>query len=261
VPPKVVATALALPPFLLLLIMFAGLLMRGRRLGRLMAWLGALGLLVLSLPVVPAVLMIALEQDLPLTPPAAAPPQAIVILGGDLNWSGGDTVAAHPGPLSLERERAGAALSRRTGLPVLISGGPIRQGEPAIATLMADSLQQNFQLQARWVESASPDTWQNARMSAAILRQQGIGSVYVVTQAWHERRAIMAFAAAGITATAAPTWLDGWPMPLARGFVPDAQAWMSSYYAFHEWIGCAWYALRRRVARTDVPSYTGGRTR
>jgi uncharacterized SAM-binding protein YcdF (DUF218 family) len=81
-------------------------------------------------------------------------------------------------------------------------------------------------------------------MSAAILRREGIGSVYVVTQAWHMRRAIMAFAAAGITVTAAPTRFDHLPTPLVTAFIPNARGWRDSAYALHEWIGCAFYALR-----------------
>ena len=29
-------------------------------------------------------------------------------------------------------------------------------------------------------------------------------------------------------------------------FVPRASAWERSYFALHEWIGCAWYALKAR---------------
>jgi hypothetical protein len=39
------------------------------------------------------------------------------------------------------------------------------------------------------------------------------------------------------------------PAPAARPFgvrdlIPRVSAWMESYYALHEWIGIAWYALR-----------------
>ena len=103
--------------------------------------------------------------------------------------------------------RAGALLHRRTGLPILVTGGTLRTSEPPVAALMADSLVHDFQVPARWVERESRDTWENARLSAAILHEQGITSVYVVTQAWHMRRAIVAFADTGITVTAAPTLL------------------------------------------------------
>jgi uncharacterized SAM-binding protein YcdF (DUF218 family) len=245
--PRVVATALLVPPISLLLVALLGSLieLRYRRIGRFLRWAGLLGLLVLALPGTSGSLMIALEQNLPLTPPPGLPPQAIVILGGDVVRNDAPDVALHLGQVSLDRIRAGAALSRRTGLPILVSGGSLQEGEPPVAATMADSLMHDFQLPVRWSEEASLDTWENAHMSAAILREQGIRSIYVVTNAWHMRRAIMAFADTGITVTAAPTRMDQLLTPFAANFVPVSGGWQESYYALHEWIGCAYYALRR----------------
>ena len=204
---KTAAIALLVPPVSLVFVALIGLLIerRHRPIGRFLAWFGVLGLLVLALPAVSGLLLTSLERNLPLTPPPDQPPQAIVVLGGDVQRGGGSTPLAHLGPLSLERVRAGALLHRRTGLPILVSGGTLRTSEPPVAVLMADSLVHDFQVPAQWVERESRDTWENARLSAAILHQQGITSVYVVTQAWHMRRAIVAFADTGITVTAAPT--------------------------------------------------------
>ena len=76
------------------------------------------------------------------------------------------------------------------------------------------------------------------------LREQGIRSVYVVTQAWHMHRAIMAFADTGIAVTAAPPRLDRLSSPLAANLIPEVAGWQESYHALHEWIGCVYYALR-----------------
>jgi uncharacterized SAM-binding protein YcdF (DUF218 family) len=246
VTPRLVATALLVPPICLLLLAVAGTLITRRRAraGRILGWIGLAGLVILAMPGAGAALMIALERDLPLTPPPDAPPQAIVILGGDVVRGGIRTVALEVGPITLERLQTGAALARRTGLPILVSGGSLREGDVPVAALMADSLVHDFQVPVRWIEPDSPDTWQNARLSAAILRAQGIRSIYVVTQAWHMRRAIMAFAAAGLTVTAAPPRLDRLRAPPAANFVPEAAGWLQSYQALHEWIGCLYYALR-----------------
>lgn len=243
---KSAAEALLLPPISLLLLALGGLLIerRYRLLGRCMAWGGLVSVLVLAMPVVGVSLLIALERDLPLTPPAGAPPQAIVILGGELRRSGTTIVILHPGPLSLDRLRAGAILYRETQLPILITGGAQRHGEPSIGAVMAGSMEHDFQVPVQWVEGSARDTWENAQFSAAILRQQGISSIYVVTQAWHMRRALIAFAHTGITVTAAPTRFDRLAAPFATGFVPEIGGWRDSFYALHEWIGCAWYELR-----------------
>jgi uncharacterized SAM-binding protein YcdF (DUF218 family) len=241
---KTIAVSLLIPPVSLLIVVLLGLLVQKRnpRSGQAMAWFGGLSLLLLALPAVARLLLVALEQDLPLTPKPDEPPKAIVILGGDVQRT--DGTAMYPGPLSLVRVRAGAELARKTGLPVLITGGRLRASDTPVGTLMADSLRQDFGVPVQWVERESRDTWENAHLSAPILREQGIHSIYLVTDAWHMRRALLAFAGTGIVVTAAPTHFERWPPGLVQDFVPRVGAWQLSYYAFHEWIGCAWYALR-----------------
>lgn len=245
-PLKEVATALLVPPIPLVFVALVGLLIerRCRSIGRFLEWFGVLGLLVLAIPAVAGLLLATLERNLPLSPPPDQPPQAIVVLGGDTLRGGSQAPITHLGPLSLERVRAAALLYRRTGLPVLITGGKLRASEPPVAAMMTDSLVHDFQVPVQWVEEESRDTWENADLSAAILRGQGIRSVYVVTQAWHMRRAIVAFSAAGITVTAAPTRFDRVSMSFALDFVPEVSGWRASYFAMHEWIGLVWYSLR-----------------
>ena len=48
-------------------------------------------------------------------------------------------------------------------------------------------------------------------MTASILQEAGIQRVYLVTHAWHMRRALLAFHRFGITATPAPVRPDPWP--------------------------------------------------
>ena len=233
------------PPENLTLAILAGVLLWRvyPRFSRWLIGLSALLLLLLAMPAVSGPLLWSLEQGLPLTPPGDKPPGAIVILSAELARTGG----AHPGVmvglLTLERLRAGAALERRTHLPVLVSGGRLHRDLPPLAELMRESLIDDFQVPVRWTEDRSRDTWQNARDSAAILRANGIDSIYLVTHAWHERRALIAFRAAGLTVTAAPVLLDRLPTPMPDDFLPSAKSWLTSYYALHEWIGCLWYSL------------------
>jgi UDP-glucose 4-epimerase len=247
VPLKSVAEALLLPPMSLLVLALAGLLVgrRYRLLGRRMLVLGVVGLLVLAIPIVSRGLLLALEQGLPLEPPGDAPPQAIVILGGDLRRSGDTVATLDPGSLSLERLRDGALLYRQTHLPVLITGGHERLDERSIASVMADTMQRDFLVPVQWIEGQSRDTWENAQFTAAILREHGIKSVYVVTHAWHMRRALMAFSHTGITVTAVPVRSARISEPyLALAFVPNVSSWQTAFFAMHEWVGCAWYAVR-----------------
>ena len=240
---RAVLTVMLLPPVNLAVIALIALLFAGRtRAGRIVAALSCAGLVLLSLPVVGLSLLASLDPG-PLPPPSV-PPAAIVILGGDVqrvNEAQGLTV----GPWSLERMRAGAALHRSTGLPVLVSGGIVDRAGPAIGTLMASGLAADFATPVRWTEPTSLDTWENAEQSAALLAQDGVRSVLVVTHAWHMRRALLAFRRVGLEAVPAPVRRDRWPDMTPSEFVPRVSAWTQSYLGLHEWLGLAFYAVRR----------------
>jgi uncharacterized SAM-binding protein YcdF (DUF218 family) len=226
-----------------------------RRIGRWMSGLAIVGLFVLALPFTSAALLWSLERGLPHgdvpAPPVASGsstgrPEAIVILSADAGYGakGGIEPGSGIGAMTLDRMRAGAILARRTGLPILVTGGPLEVGAEPIATQMAASLHADFGLATRWIEPRSADTWQNAEFSAKLLRADGIGAAYVVTNAWHLKRALIAFAHAGIAATPAPIRFQRPPEFKIDDFVPHISALQGSEYAIHEWIGCAYYALR-----------------
>lgn len=245
-----IATVLLVPPLNLALLAAVAFFLIPRRIGRVLLGAAIVGLLVLALPVTGNALIASLEH-LAAVRAAAVPgpvqPGAIVVLGAEIRRvealapEAGD--GADIGPLSLERVRAAAALHRRTGLPLLASGGIVGDEPVAVGAVMAKSLTEDFATPPRWVETRSRDTWENAWFSADLLRAAGITEVYLVTHAWHMPRALLAFERAGIKAVPAPVRLDAWPMSW-REFVPSATAWRVSYFGFHEWIGLAFYGLR-----------------
>ena len=146
--------------------------------------------------------------------------------------------------MTLDRLRTAAALQRRTGLPILVTGGTTQPQTPPVAVVMQQSLEDDFQTPARWIEPKSADTWENAHFSADILRTQGITSIYVVTHSWHMRRAVLSFKDTGLAVTAFPTSLDDPLGPDLHDFFPRPSGWQTGYFAVHEWIGYAWYKLR-----------------
>ena len=78
------------------------------------------------------------------------------------------------------------------------------------------------------------------------LREAGSGKVFLVTHAFHMRRAVQAFAPTGIEVIPAPTGLVG-SHPLTHlDFLPGPQGFQSSYYVAHELLGRLWYAIRER---------------
>jgi uncharacterized SAM-binding protein YcdF (DUF218 family) len=109
---------------------------------------------------------------------------------------------------------------------------------------MEHTLQDDFRIPVRWVEAKSADTRENALFSADILRAEGIASVYVVTTAWHMKRALVAFEGTRLEITPAPTPPESMVPPDFNAFLPHAAAWQTAYFALHEWIGLIWYRLR-----------------
>jgi uncharacterized SAM-binding protein YcdF (DUF218 family) len=243
---KSVLEALALPPTVFVVLILAGLLLRGtwQRFGRGLTWVSLIALILFGMPIVSANLLLALESGLPVTPPPGHPPQAIVVLSAEMIRTHQEALGFRPGLLTLDRLRTAAAMHRRTGLPILVSGGTGQLDSPPLAAVMAQSLKDDFQTPARWVEDKSTDTWENAHFSADILRAEGITSIYLVTHSWHMRRALVAFQGTGLTVTAAPTSLDDPLGPDPGDFLPRAAGWQAGFYAIHEWIGYAWYKLR-----------------
>ncbi|HEY6620855.1 MAG TPA: YdcF family protein, partial [Steroidobacteraceae bacterium] len=158
--------------------------------------------------------------------------QAIVILGG-----GGERAFApeYGGPaaepLLLERLSYGAYVAKKTGLPVLITGNSLE------GRAMHDSLQRNFGIEARWIDSEAYDTFENARNSARILSAENVHRIILVTRATHMRRAMQEFTAAGFDAVPAPVG-----MLAARDFgvleyIPGPEALLRSHAAIYELIG------------------------
>lgn len=239
---KKFVSILLLPPLAPLLVSAIGLLLlrRFRRTGLLLAWLGLACALLLSLPASVAWLAAPLEDTPVISAENLGHAQAIVILAGGRRSNapeyGGETVSA----LTLERVRYGARLARRTGLPVLITGGAPAEGIPE-AELMRRTLAEDFGITARWVETRSLDTRENALYSAALLRRAGVARIALVTHGLHMHRSLREFAATGLTVYPAPTGRATGNEPRNRDEVlsslPSMSSAYSGWYALHEWLG------------------------
>jgi uncharacterized SAM-binding protein YcdF (DUF218 family) len=236
---QALATTLLLPPIGLLLGALALLVWRGRG-ARLLAALLLVATLALSTPHVAGTLRLSLEHMLPDTPAGEA--GAIVVLSGDIAHTLDGTEL---GPLTLERMRAGAALHRTTGLPILVTGGVLsRRSSLPVAELMRAAYAEDFGIPVRWVEPMARDTRGNAELSAILLRDAGIDRVFVVSHAWHLPRAVAAFERAGVVPVPAPVRRGPAPDGSFDAWVPSPRAALDSWYVLREWAGMLVYRLR-----------------
>ncbi len=231
--------ALVLPPASLIVLIVAGLVMMRRwpRAGRAAAWTGVIALLMLSLPIMSALLVRAATSVPTFSASNARGAQAIVILGGNRRYApeyGGETVSQ----LTLQRLRYGAKLAEELDLPILVTGGSVFGHGLPEARLMAEVLEGSFSTPVRWVESRSRNTHENATFSADILREAGIETVILVTHDIHQRRSMAEFAAVDIKTIPAPVTLR--PNLSDQAFpelLPDAGSLKLSALALHELLG------------------------
>lgn len=245
---KSIAGAALLPPLNGLLLLLLAFLCRARRgLAWGLAITGVLLLAVLSLKPVGQWLLAPLEAEAGFLPPTAAALKsagAIVILGGGRYRNapeyGEDTVTSE----ALARLRYGALLARRSGLPVLVSGGKPEGGGLSEAEAMARALQREWGVPVRWREAASSDTVDNARETARLLQAAGVRRVVLVTHAYHMPRAQRALERAGLAVVpAATTYFSRRPLA-GPDWLPQAEGMRWVRLALHEWIGLGWYRLR-----------------
>ncbi len=237
-------TNLLLPPLLLVLVALgAGLLAwRGRRWAGAVAASASLLLLLLATPFAAGTLTTALEARIAPAPAGVPEPGAIIVLGGEMSRD--RDVGPGVGALTLERLRAAAALHRRTGLPLLVTGGSLARGAPPIASMMAATLRGDFGVPVRWVEPRAGDTRENALFSAAMLREQGIEAAHLVSHAWHLPRAQAAFARVGFPVVPSPVRRAGQPDLSVGNWAPRPDHLAQSWYALRELAGLVVYRLR-----------------
>ncbi|MFZ1990984.1 MAG: YdcF family protein [Alphaproteobacteria bacterium] len=238
---RILLETLLLPPADLLMLSAIGVfLLRSRRRLGLTLILGSLvGFYVLSLPLVGKLLLMTVS--VPDRVPSNA--QAIVVLSAGLRNKAHEFGEDAPDDLTLERLRYAAYLERKTHLPILVSGGALPSDEGNLAQVMAETLKNDYGIDARWVEDKSLTTAENAKFSAAILKASGISRIYLVSHGWHLARALLAFRRTGLTVYPAGTV---YPVLKRSDFydpIPEASAFRNSCYSLHEILGYFWYLL------------------
>ena len=120
-----------IPPNLFILLAMVGVVLawRSRRAGLALATAAVACLYLASTPVVGFLLMRAADNIVRVVPtlPLPAPPGAIVVLSAEYRHSNVPGGRDMVGPVTLERLAEAAREQRRTGLPILVSGGWLKR--------------------------------------------------------------------------------------------------------------------------------------
>lgn len=174
-----------------------------------------------------------------------APGTAIVVLGGGRRVLAPEYGMATLTPLSLERLRYALWLARETQLPVAMSGGAAPGSPPGAseAEIGARIAAREFGRPLRWIEGDSRDTRENALRTAALLMDERITRIVLVTNDFHMPRAVRNFeraaARAGWEVQIVPAPM-GVPAPgpwTAGDWLPSQGGARDTGYVLREWLG------------------------
>jgi uncharacterized SAM-binding protein YcdF (DUF218 family) len=207
---KFIYSALLFPPgcFILGLLLFAWWRHRQRRPAG-MPLLLALCLYLASAGFVGGSVLHSLETRY--TPPAQVIGDVIIVLGAGATLDTPNVDSrGHLGGSAANRLLTGVQLYHKLGVPIIFSGGQIfatdgNESEVAKNILLTLGVPAGKII----AESASLNTADNARYTAAILRQQGFKNPILVTSAYHMERSVRQFAKAGVTVVPYPTDYQG----------------------------------------------------
>jgi uncharacterized SAM-binding protein YcdF (DUF218 family) len=247
---------LVLPPACFFVLFLIGLLLKKRwpRSGRAFLWAVLAVVYLSTTPYLAGELMAPLQPYGPVDPLNFDPEVgAIVVLGAGVYFGAPEYWLPQTqsysvdtaGGLTLQRLQYAAFLAKLTDKPILVSGGATGPSPGStVADAMRLTLLRDFAVRVRWVENQSESTFANGRFSAALLRAEGIGKIYLVTHAWHMPRAMIAFENTGLEVVPAPTRFVSRSEITWRDFLPSMNAFETTYYAVHEELGIAWYRLR-----------------
>ena len=174
----------------------------------------------------------------------------IVVLGGGTvgdvplpqGWSG----QLHD--VAAQRLLAAYALHRRTGLPILASGGEVLSGEGQESRFMRDVLVSlGMDGMKIILEDRSLNTTENAQFTAEILKGKGFSHPLLVTSAFHMPRSVQNFERAGVKVLPYPVGFYS-----SRAFQTNLLSWVPTYSAMRgtglalkEYMGLAALGLKR----------------
>jgi uncharacterized SAM-binding protein YcdF (DUF218 family) len=99
---------------------------------------------------------------------------------------------------------------------------------------MRQALRGEFNITVRWVEAKSAYTHENAVNSAALLHEDGVQRIVLVTHAFDAPRARRQFEQADLEVVSAPTQVPMMPGWSEGGLLPSADSMSDCFYLGYE---------------------------
>ena len=161
---------------------------------------------------------------------------AVVVLAGGSNSDG--VIKAYPE--AFKREFYGFYLAKQKRLPIIFSGGGLDKESEAQNAASDFVLMQNISnfKEPIYYEDKSLNTKQNAYFTAKLFSKLKLPKrVYLVTSAYHMKRAIIYFKKAGFQVAAKPVDFKVEKSYNLYDYLPNIRNFINSYKAIHEYIG------------------------
>ena len=247
---------LLLPPSILILMMGVGFIIikRHYRIGSVFIFAGFSMLYLLSIEPVSDTLIRPLESSFPslhkVSLKSVGRPNLIVVLGGgagDLSWVG---VRPLPSRTSVTRLVCGITLYRQTPETILvISGGSGNPETPNISeaeAMKGVAVALGVASKAILLDEDSRNTVESAKN---LKRLNGNKRIFVVTSAFHMKRAIAMFKKTGFDPIPVPCDYKSEQKRITIfSFIPHAGGLQNSSTAIYEYMSLLWYKLRGELS-------------
>ncbi|PCJ49566.1 MAG: hypothetical protein COA74_05260 [Gammaproteobacteria bacterium] len=142
-------------------------------------------------------------------------------------------------PLTLERLRYGAIIAEKLELPIILSGGKRNAEATSEAVIMNQLMVSVFKINTQYLEINSINTHQQALEVKKLIAHKNIKTIYLVTHAWHMKRAAEEFNLQGFTVKPASMGFSA-TSKAENDYLPSASALASTSRALHEYYAY-WY--------------------
>ncbi len=168
-------------------------------------------------------------------------PKAVVVLGGGVNPKD----PLHANSEAFKREIYGLLLSKKHNLPFVFTGGGIDK-EAEFVKKDIEKITDICECDIKsYYESLSADTYQNAKFTSLLFEKNHLQKeIYLVTSAYHMKRATILFKHFGFKLISKPVGFYTKPINSVWDFFPNEGNFHHSYKAIHEYFGLLSLKLR-----------------